>query len=181
MSIRIAWNKNRKNGKFITCKCGKIFYIRPSWTNKNIIHCSRKCKAKYTSSWNKGLTKETDERVKKYSDKQKGRKSTRYWLGKIRQDMLGNNHWNWKGGISGENTKLKNTLKYKEWRMSVYRKNYFTCQECGYKGDDIVAHHIRSWAKYPELRFDINNGITFCRSCHANKEMEIRLAEKIKR
>ncbi len=76
------------------------------------------------------------------------------------------NNVNWKGGVSREYDKIKRSAAYKEWRAEVYKRDYWTCKSCGYKGNDIVAHHIKSFADYPELRFDVGNGITLCRSCH---------------
>jgi len=63
-----------------------------------------------------------------------------------------------------------NTYQYKKWRMSVFSRDNFTCQFCGNRGY-IEAHHIKSWAKYPKLRYKVENGITLCEDCHklANK------------
>jgi hypothetical protein len=38
-----------------------------------------------------------------------------------------------------------------------------------WKADCGEVHHIKSFALYPELRFDINNGITTCRECHLER------------
>ncbi len=80
----------------------------------------------------------------------------------------GENHHSWKGGITPENDKIRHSLEYKEWAESVYKRDKFTCQRCGVhcKRKDIVAHHIKPFADYPELRFDIDNGLTLCRACH---------------
>ncbi|MGL5078332.1 MAG: HNH endonuclease [Waterburya sp.] len=53
-----------------------------------------------------------------------------------------------------------------KWRFAVYNKYNKTCQRCGYKGKKAEAHHILPWALFPELRFDINNGICLCQTCH---------------
>ena len=76
------------------------------------------------------------------------------------------NHWNWKGGISPENHMLRNSAMYKIWRQAVFLRDNFTCQECNSFGGYLNAHHIKSWSRFPELRFKINNGITYCKDCH---------------
>lgn len=39
------------------------------------------------------------------------------------------------------------------------------CTQCGSK-DELHAHHVKPWAKYPKLRYVITNGLTLCRKCH---------------
>jgi NUMOD3 motif-containing protein len=36
----------------------------------------------------------------------------------------------------------------------------------------LEAHHILNWREYPELRYDINNGITLCHAHHPRKRAE---------
>jgi len=86
--------------------------------------------------------------------------------GKKCPQLSGENNGNWKGGIDLENKRLKNSEEYKNWQLSVFKRDYWTCQICGYKGEKIIAHHIKNWSKYPKLRFEILNGITLCRVCH---------------
>ncbi len=57
--------------------------------------------------------------------------------------------------------------EYRIWRESVYNRDKYICQCCGYnKGKILVAHHLNSYMKYKEDRFDVNNGITLCEECH---------------
>lgn len=87
---------------------------------------------------------------------------------KGKQHIRGEKHWNWKGGVDKEHTRIKQSSEYKKWQQEVYRKYNWTCQVCSYKGKSIVAHHIKLFSQYPELRFDIKNGIVLCRACHQN-------------
>jgi len=79
------------------------------------------------------------------------------------QFKSGELHPNWKGGKS---RLLHGGKKYVEWRVSVYKRDSFTCVMCGQVGGRLVAHHIKHWAKFPKLRYIINNGITLCDECH---------------
>jgi len=68
-----------------------------------------------------------------------------------------------------ENDRNQNLIK--QWRLAVFKRDNYTCQMCG-KRKDLQAHHIKSWSEYPELRYDINNGITLCKECHAKLHPE---------
>lgn len=76
-------------------------------------------------------------------------------------------HWHWNGGISSEREQFKNTPEYREWRKAVFKRDNYTCQCCGKKSKKLEAHHKYNYAEYPELRLDVDNGITLCENCHS--------------
>lgn len=78
----------------------------------------------------------------------------------------GANHPNWKGGVTPENQKVRNSKEMKAWKRAVFQRDGYSCQICGQIGGELQAHHIKPFAKFPELRFDVNNGITLCKECH---------------
>jgi len=78
----------------------------------------------------------------------------------------GEKHKWYKGGKSKHHKEKYYTAEYKQWRLKVFYRDNFTCQGCNNVGGYLTAHHIKSWAKYPELRFEVNNGITLCDNCH---------------
>lgn len=82
------------------------------------------------------------------------------------QRNKGENHWNWKGGITSKAQIERNSKKYSDWRKSVFSRDNYTCQLCGLHGGKLNAHHKKKWSEYPELRFMVDNGITLCESCH---------------
>ena len=56
--------------------------------------------------------------------------------------------------------------EHRLWRRAVLEKDSFVCQKCFQLGGNLIAHHIFNFADYLELRFAIDNGITFCKKCH---------------
>ena len=81
--------------------------------------------------------------------------------------LLGNNHWNWKGGITEDMCRDNLYPGYKEWRDLVYQRDNFKCVECGCdESGKLQAHHIKDVANHKDMILDVNNGMTLCKSCH---------------
>lgn len=67
----------------------------------------------------------------------------------------------------------RNDTAYKDWRISVYKRDSFKCKINNKDCDGrIEAHHILGWSEYPELRYMSNNGITLCHAHHPKKRAE---------
>ncbi len=116
---------------------------------------------------------------KKSSPKTQFKKGQKAWnLGKkcpwTTKRNLATNHlmrgelaYNWRGGRTTRERKiLMGRREYSLWRASVLERDSWTCQTCGVRGVELHSHHIKSWAEYPKLRYEIDNGVTLCRACH---------------
>lgn len=69
--------------------------------------------------------------------------------------------------------KIRQSWAYKAWRTLVFERDNYLCTECrdGNKkgrGESVKLHadHIKPFALYPELRFEVSNGRTLCVPCH---------------
>jgi len=60
----------------------------------------------------------------------------------------------------------RDTKEYREWHKSVIERDG-KCVICGSK-KHLHAHHLNHASYFPDQRFDINNGVTLCSSCHMN-------------
>jgi hypothetical protein len=85
---------------------------------------------------------------------------------KIGLAQMGNKNHNWKGGITPLRLIIRSGIKWKIWREGVFQRDSFTCKKCSQYGGKLSAHHIEDFANNTELRFEVNNGITFCKNCH---------------
>jgi 5-methylcytosine-specific restriction endonuclease McrA len=51
-----------------------------------------------------------------------------------------------------------------QWARAVKQRDGYCCQRCGTTGTH--AHHKISRARRPDVKYDIEAGITLCESCH---------------
>jgi hypothetical protein len=88
-----------------------------------------------------------------------------------RRHPTGEAHWNWKGGVSEREHLERNSARYRTWRDAVYLRDGWRCVVCGKKCQkgDIAADHIVPWNEVPRLRYEVSNGRTLCRACHAHR------------
>lgn len=86
---------------------------------------------------------------------------------------------NWKGGVTIENLKIRLSPEAIDWKKQVLKLRGNACQGCGAKRHSICeccgtkvnlhVHHIKSFAKHPELRFDVTNAEVLCPKCHFSR------------
>ena len=69
-------------------------------------------------------------------------------------------------GSASERETAMGRKEYKDWRKAVFMRDSYTCQRCNKRGGRCVAHHIKPWAAFPEIRYDVSNGETLCEQCH---------------
>lgn len=72
----------------------------------------------------------------------------------------------------------RNDPRYSIWRKAVLIRDQWTCLGCGMH-NKVQAHHIKSWARFPALRYEVSNGITLCRiPCHREANRLQRIEER---
>ena len=176
--VRHDKNRSRKE-RLIESKCeicGEAMFQHVYKGEKKERYCSHPC----MPVWNKNRKYSEEERRrldlsglrfgyawnkgKKGISEETRRKTSLVHTGKLNEKAS-----NWQGGKTEELERDRFRKPYKRWQRKVFSRDNFTCQGCGTKNKMLHAHHVQSFYSYPELRFDINNGITLCLNCHAKK------------
>lgn len=145
--------------------CGKEFRTPPTG---NTAYCSDKC-----FHADETFRAKRSETTKAAWQKPEVRQNIMEGIRKRSQDpawqnaphfQKGDKHPRYKGNRRAR--ELASRYEYKAWRKAVLSRDNFTCQHCFVRGGVLVAHHIKQWSQYPDLRFDVNNGLTLCTTCH---------------
>ncbi len=158
-SIRCGSENNRWKGGKVSKDCAvcKKTFVVDRYRTKSAKTCSRKCAETFCKD------PEQRERMSKIHRE------------KIAQGVH-NSFWGY--------TKLVDTLRhcslYRQWRETVFKRDDYSCQECGNRGGTLNADHITPFAsilfahdiksfddarKCKEL-WNLDNGRTLCRKCH---------------
>lgn len=149
----------RQRRQTFTCEvCGASFDRRICEANQ-ARYCSKACWSRRNPPSEKvcaycGVAFKTMDRKARYC--------SRHCAGK---DRTGSRAGAWKDGKSLERDRARLAAQVKSWRITVFIRDNRRCQQCG-ATEHIHAHHIKPWAEYPDLRFDVDNGVTLCEVCH---------------
>lgn len=163
-------------------KCGKTFTTHSGQVKLgNGKYCSRSC-ARSGSPTRKRLSptvvcENCGKHFSKYKaeiTKNKGDKhfcSPDCWYSYNQRD----NHYLWTGGqddrINPEGL---------AWRKAVLRRDKRHCRICR-ATKHLEVHHIYPFGTHPEQRWNIDNGLTLCHSCHVGfRNRELEYAEILK-
>lgn len=69
--------------------------------------------------------------------------------------------------------------KHGAWARAVISRDKATCQHCGARGVSLHAHHISPFETFPELRWEVDNGLTLCAPCHWNVHSTASIANGV--
>lgn len=144
--------------------CGKEFRAVKDCKNRKQIYCSKEC-------WSLRARKIVNCKYcgKEIITSEKRNKS--YCSVECRNSAYKITHKGelshfWKGGKTKLSKLRKTNAEYKDWREAVFKRDNYICQNCGKHTNNLEAHHRKEQSNYPELIYDIDNGITLCHECH---------------
>jgi 5-methylcytosine-specific restriction endonuclease McrA len=102
----------------------------------------------------------------------------KYMIVHMKGSNKGSKNGNWKNGATDKTILIRESTEYRHWRKAVYERDNYTCQICHKRGVRLAADHIKPFALYPELRFELDNGRTLCFDCHIKTPTFARNARK---
>lgn len=107
---------------------------------------------------------------------------TRAWLRELglyaTLNNKGENNPNWRGGRSRVKYHGYSEEEYLSWRDRVFKRDNWTCAECGSR-NNLNGHHIIPVRMDKSRILDVTNGITLCEPCHEKTyTKEILFVEK---
>lgn len=168
-SCYLDWHSNNKD---TACEsCGENLSVVSSRFNKNNnSFCDRSCYLNYHR--NSVILNCENENCKNYIKLENNavtennfcsRECYYLWLSKA---MRGEGNHQYKG--ANESHGFTDAEREK-----IFRRDSYICQDCGDSNAFINAHHISPVYERPDLEHEIENGITLCVECHANRHQKM--------
>lgn len=92
-------------------------------------------------------------------------------------EQSGEKHPQWiadRSALKRQDERIGN--RHKQWSRSVKNRDGWKCRISNENCEGrMEAHHILGWSEHPELRYELNNGITLCHAHHPKKRAEDKL------
>lgn len=96
--------------------------------------------------------------------------------------MSGENHLNWRGGLSYER---RRGASWRKQRLKALRRDKYKCRRCGATKDDGAQLHVHHRVPYRlydgdhEAANRVGNLLTMCVSCHTTLEWQLARGERL--
>ena len=158
--------------KNTTTEVAKMFGLNKHKFGCSVRRVNQKIQLYFKSipKWNKGLTKEEHEALQRIALKtskiKKGVKLSQQHRLAISIAHKKASIRDYSNDTEALNKSIRKSVNYKFWRESVYKRDNFTCKKCKTRGGKLHPHHIKNFSQYPDLRFELTNGVTLCEKCH---------------
>lgn len=147
-----AWLRNWRAWIFCSIKCRLLWRKHKK---NNLIECL--CK----NCWSTYRVKKYRKNITKYCSK----KCLHIWIWLSHRWY---NHHNWKWWVSDR------SWQHRKWSNDVKKRDWYRCVECWENNIKLLcSHHVIPYSVNRLLSLDINNWITLCTICHANKHKNI--------
>jgi 5-methylcytosine-specific restriction endonuclease McrA len=158
-------NAYEKRPRFCA-ECGSKFYLKGGHS----VLCT-KCKTRTCEQCDKTFFRRGPKTPNRFCDVN--------CQNEFQKKLIGPLAGNWRGGKKNDRNVAMSRWEYKEWRDAVFTRDDYCCQDCGAcnghgRKVTLNAHHVKEWAKFPKMRFEVDNGVTLCKTCHENRHRRKR-------
>lgn len=148
-------------------KCGEAFTVHRSQLARGQgRYCSRACARSGSPTRRRapvlGACHQCSTPLERYPSEQRKRVGTLWFCGAAcwHEHNRGENHAGWAGGQHDRMNPLA-----RAWRAAVLRRDHRLCRLC-HSGAPLEVHHILPFATHEAVRWETQNGLTLCVTCH---------------